>query len=161
MISQLLACKMPDVFAAVAPMGSTLTIDSSMCTPSRPIPIFLINGTADPLVGYDVVGSSGGLTALADVKFWADKNQCTGTPEKLLMKGKATCSHYTQCASGAEVAFCSLDGMGHCVPGMVKESATNCLTKSAFGLPLQLGAPNDDIDAIQMGFDFLQRFTLP
>jgi hypothetical protein len=47
--------------------------------------------------------------------------------------------------------------MGHCVPGMKEESSLNCLTKS--GIPL--GPGNKDIDAVQMDFDFLQRFTLP
>jgi hypothetical protein len=40
---------------------------------------------------------------------------------------------------------------------MKKESPTNCLTKSG----IVLGMPNDDIDAIQMGSDFLAKFTLP
>jgi polyhydroxybutyrate depolymerase len=139
-ISQMLACKMPDVFAASAPMGSTLTISRTDCKPSRPIPIFLMSGTADPLVGYDAPSLAGGISVPADVQFWADTNKCTGMPENFLMKGMASCQKYTQCAEGAEVAFCSLQGMGHCVPGMKKESATNCLTKSG----IALGPPNDE-----------------
>jgi polyhydroxybutyrate depolymerase len=157
MISQMIACKLADLFAAAAPMGSTLTIPQAQCTPTRPIPIFLINGTADPLVGYGAPGFAGGIAATADVKFWADKNKCEGEPEMFVMKGAATCKKYTKCAEGAEVAFCSVEGMGHCVPGMKKESAANCLTKS--GIPL--GPANDDIDAIQMDMDFLLRFSLP
>jgi poly(3-hydroxybutyrate) depolymerase len=157
MISQMIACKLTDVFAAAAPMGSTLTIAKSECLPKRPISIFLINGTEDPLVGYSAPGFAGGLSVTDDVQFWVDQNKCTGTPETFVQKGMATCKRYTQCASGVEVAYCALEGMGHCVPGMKKESASNCLTKS--GIPL--GAPNDDIDAIQMDFDFLLRFTLP
>jgi polyhydroxybutyrate depolymerase len=157
MISQFLACKMTDVFAASAPMGSTLTISQSMCSPSRPIPIFMINGTADPLVGYNAPSLAGGISVPDDVKFWADKNKCTGDPETFVMMGKATCTRYTNCMDGAEVAACAVDGMGHCVPGMKKESPTNCLTKD--GIPL--GMPNDDIDGLQMDMDFLKRFTLP
>jgi hypothetical protein len=40
---------------------------------------------------------------------------------------------------------------------MKKESPTTCLTKSG----IALGMPNDDIDAVQMDFDFLKRFSLP
>jgi polyhydroxybutyrate depolymerase len=156
MISQMLSCKMADVFAAAAPMGSTLTSPQAECKPSRPIPMFLINGTADPLVGYNAPGFAGGISVPNDVKFWADQNKCMGMPEMFLQMGKATCSHYTQCAAGVEVAYCSVEGMGHCVPGMKKESATTCLTKSG----IALGMPNDDIDAVQMDFDFLKRFTL-
>lgn len=157
MISQFLACKMTDVFAASAPMGSTLTIDQAMCSPSRAIPIFMINGTADPLVGYNTPGLAGGISVPDDVKFWADKNKCTGDPETFVMMGKATCKRYTSCGSGVEVSSCAVDGMGHCVPGMKKESPTNCLTKDG----IALGMPNDDIDGLQMDMDFLKRFTLP
>ena len=159
MIAQLLACKMPELFAAAAPMGSTLTIEKSMCSPSRPLPLFLINGTEDPLVGFTTPSSSGGLSVVDDQKFWAEKNGCTGTPEMTLSKGKVTCFRYAQC-TGAPLEYCNVEGMGHCVPGMVKESETNCLTKTAFGLPIRLGPPDDDIDGIQMNFDFLARFTL-
>ena len=57
----------------------------------------------------------------------------------------------------ASFAACAVDGMGHCVPGMKKESPTNCATKNG----LALGMPNDDIDALQMDVDFLSRFSLP
>jgi poly(3-hydroxybutyrate) depolymerase len=142
-------------------MGSTLTIDKSACAPKRPVPIFLINGTEDPLVGYNAPGFAGGIPVTEDVQFWVDKNMCTGTPEMFEMKGKATCKRYTQCAAGTEVSYCVVEGMGHCVPGMKKESASNCLTKTASGLPIELGMPNDDIDAVQMAFDFLLKYTLP
>ena len=157
MISQMLACKMGDVFAAGSPMGSTLTISQSECKPSRPIPLLLINGTEDPLVGYRAPSLAGGLAFTADTSFWAKQNGCTGEPEMYVQKGQVTCQRYTQCSAAVEVAFCSVEGMGHCVPGMKKESASNCLTKSG----IVLGMPNDDIDAVQMDFDFMLRFTLP
>lgn len=59
--------------------------------------------------------------------------------------------------AGVEVTSCVVQGMGHCVPGMKKETATNCLTKSG----IALGPPNDDIDGIQVIGDFLARWTLP
>ncbi|MFM2418672.1 MAG: hypothetical protein RL385_3395 [Pseudomonadota bacterium] len=162
MISQMLACKMPDVFAAAAPLGSTLTSPKAECKPTRPVPIFMLNGTADPLVGYNSPGTSGGISVPEDVKFWATTNGCTGEPETFLSKGKVKCTRYTHCAAGVEVAHCAVDGMGHCVPGMKTESSSNCMTKTAFGLlPIQLGMPNDDVDALQMDMDFLLRFTLP
>jgi len=154
MMSQMLACKMSDMFAAAVTVVGTLTIPKAQCTPKRPIPILMINGTQDPLVGFNRPGLAGGLSVPDDHAFWAAKNQCTGEPETTIDKGKATCKTYKTCA--AEVAFCVAEGMGHCMPGMVKESDTNCLTH---GTPL--GPPNDDIDGVQMGSDFLLRFTLP
>jgi polyhydroxybutyrate depolymerase len=157
MISQMVACKMGDVFAAAAPMGSTLTISPSDCQPKRPIPLIMINGTSDPLVGYDAPSLAGGIAFTEDTGLWAEHDGCTDQPETYLSKGKATCKQYKQCKAGVEVAFCAVEGMGHCVPGMKKESPTNCLTKDG----ITLGMPNDDIDAIQLSFDFLLRFTLP
>lgn len=157
MLSQLLACTMADVFANATPMSSTLTIPTRDCVPARPISIFMINGTADPLVGYDAPSIAGGLSFTRAVQFWADTNKCTGTPEVVLRKGRATCSAYKQCAAGVEVSFCSIEGMGHCLPGMKSESPSNCLTKNA----IPLGPANDDIDGIQMADEFSARFQRP
>jgi polyhydroxybutyrate depolymerase len=157
MISQMLACKMADVFAAAAPIGSTLTIPPNECTPSRPVPIYMINGTADPLVGYSASGLSGGLAVPDSFKTWADRDGCTGAPTTTLKQGKATCQTYTQCAGGADVTLCSVDGMGHCLPGMKTESPTNCLTKNL----IPLGVPNSDIDGIDLSAQFLAAHSLP
>jgi polyhydroxybutyrate depolymerase len=156
MISQMLACKMSDVFAAAAPMGSTLTIPPSDCQPTRPIPIMMINGTADPLVGYDAPSLSGGIAATDAFELWADRNLCTGAPVVTLQRGAATCESYTSCAGGVEVTLCSIEGMGHCMPGMEKESATNCFTKL-----IPLGPPNDDINGVELTGAFLARYALP
>jgi polyhydroxybutyrate depolymerase len=157
MLSQLLACKMADVFAAAAPMGSTLTIPVAECMPSRPIPILMINGTADPLVGYTATAFAGGIPVPQAFQNWATLDMCTGMPMTTLQMGKATCNTYAQCAAGTQVTLCAVDGMGHCVPGMKTESATNCLTKS--GIPL--GMPNNDINGIDMSTAFLMKYSLP
>jgi polyhydroxybutyrate depolymerase len=156
MMSQKLACQMSEVFAAAGPMGSTLTIDPNQCKPARAVPMFMVNGTADPLVGYAVPSLSGGLTVPADFAHWAERNGCTGQPEVTLEKGKVSCETYKQCKSSSEVTLCTVDGMGHCMPGMKEESPTNCFTK---GIPL--GQPNADIDGQREVFNFLQRFSLP
>jgi len=168
MMSQMLACTQSDVFAAAAVAGSTLTIANSLtaaqsaCAPSRPIPIFMINGTADPLVGYTAVSFSGGITVMDDYTLWTTANRCTDPPEQSLQKGQVTCNTYTNCEDDVEVTQCVAGGMGHCMPGMIIESDTNCLTKVALDLlPIPLGAPNNDIDGVQMSFDFLKRWSLP
>jgi polyhydroxybutyrate depolymerase len=157
MLSQMLACKMADVFAAAAPMASTLTIPPGECTPSRPIPIYMINGTADPLVGYSVTSLSGGLPVQSSFTTWADRDGCTDAAQTTLQRGKATCQTHAQCGGGSEVTLCSVEGMGHCMPGMKKESPTNCFTKNL----ILLGMPNDDIDGIDLSAEFLLRHTLP
>ncbi|MEY4579811.1 MAG: hypothetical protein RL701_4514 [Pseudomonadota bacterium] len=156
MLSQQLACQAADLFSAAAPMGSTMTMAnaSSACLPAKPIPIFMINGTADPLVGYNQVSLAGGMTVPASFALWADRNGCTGEPTVTLQQGAATCRTYAACRDGVEVTLCSVEGMGHCIPGMKKESETNCITKV-----LPLGKPNDDIDGIKLSTEWLVRLS--
>ena len=156
MLSQILSCKMADVFAASAPMSSSLTITAAECNPSRPVPQFMINGTGDKLVLYSVPNKAE-MTVPTSFELWANRDGCTGSPTVTLQKGKATCETYGNCAGGAEVTLCSVEGMGHCMPGMQAESPTNCLTKNF----VPLGMPNDDIDGIDLSAEFLTRYSLP
>lgn len=160
MLSHMLACKMADVFAASAPSSGALTIPVAQCTPSRPIPIYMINGTSDPLVPYSTAsGIIGSISVTDTLAFWggtaADK--CTGSPMNTLTKGAVSCQTYGQCAGGTVATLCSVQGMGHCQSGMQEESPTNCLTKN--GIPL--GAPNNDVDGTQLSLQFLMQYSLP
>jgi hypothetical protein len=63
----------------------------------------------------------------------------SGEAEMTMQNGKATCKTYRSCA--AEVAYCTAEGMSHCMPGMVEESPTNRLTHgAALGLPITTSA---------------------
>lgn len=121
--------------------------------PSRPIPIFMIIGTADPFAPYLAPGPDGIIPG--SVEFWAQRDGCTGQPH-IMQQGKATCRTYAQCAGNAEAAVCTVEGMGHCVPGMLAESSANCLTRT-----IPFGPPNDDIDGIDLSAEFLNRHSLP
>jgi polyhydroxybutyrate depolymerase len=158
MLTQLLACKMSDVFAAAAPSASALTIPTSQCMPSRSIPMYMINGTADPLVSYSTGSLTIGSISVTDTfAFWSTADQCSGMPVNTLTKGAVSCSTYKQCAGGALVTLCTAQGMGHCEPGMTPESPTNCYTEKG----VSLGPPNNDIDGTQTSMQFLQAFSLP
>jgi polyhydroxybutyrate depolymerase len=48
-----LACTRADLFAAAASVIMNLTDESARaCQPSRPVPMLMMNGTADPLIPY-------------------------------------------------------------------------------------------------------------
>src|SRR5262249_17370543 len=96
MLSQVLPFQMPGGFAAAARLASTLTIPADECHPSRPVPIYMINGTADPLVGYSSPSFAGGLPVTESFSTWADRDACTGAPATPLQQGKATCQTYGQ-----------------------------------------------------------------
>jgi len=118
-MSHLLACKMADTFAAVAPVSGVLGIPPDTCHPSRPIPVLHIHGTADPVVPYDggpalkllppIVFRSVATT----IDFWRAQNSCLGIPVIEFGKGDATCVQWGDCQGGADVALCTLSGDGH------------------------------------------------
>ncbi len=135
--SHRLACDASDVIAAVAPVcGALLT----GCHPERAMPVMAFNGTADPLVTYDLATGSNDS--------WVAEDECTDMPEVTFMMGAATCETHSQCKEGVQVTFCHIEGMGHCWPGQ-----SFC--------PPSLGMPNTDISANEEMWTFFQSFALP
>jgi len=153
-MSYRLACEAADLFAASAPIaGAFAYTNGASCKPSRPIPLYAINGTVDPLVTYN-----GGLfpSAPNSFKWMADADKCTGSPVVTKTVGAWSCQTYQQCAAGVEVTLCTVNGMGHCMPGMKTESPTNCLTRL-----IPLGMPNNDLNGVKVAADFLSQWSLP
>ena len=67
-----LACARADLFAAAASVIMNLTDESaSGCHPSRPVPMLVMNGTADPLIPYE--GGKGASRYAVD-GFWSTPN---------------------------------------------------------------------------------------
>ena len=110
------ACFMSDVFAAVAPAAQDLNVtNSAQCNPDRPISVISFRGKNDNVYKYDG-GESGfhdGLNFLGAEKnfeFWAQKNECEGTPSK----NSDDCSEYSRCKDGVKVVLCTKQkGGGH------------------------------------------------
>jgi polyhydroxybutyrate depolymerase len=114
-MSHRIGCELADQFAAIAPVAGVLGIPT--CNPSRPMPVIHFHGTADTLVPYDGNAAMGFIPVLDTFHGWADRDGCTGTPAQTYAKGDATCQTYSQCAGGAEVTLCTIDGGGHTWPG--------------------------------------------
>lgn len=158
-----LACEADDLFAAVAPVSSVNGLDADACHPSRPMPVFAINGTDDKLVPYPggipdmndpvlagfiskVVAGGGFASVEGSFQAWAARDSCTDTPTTTFTSGGATCLTHTACAGGVEVTQCTLTGAGHCW----------------FGEPMCiLGTNNSDLSATDATWAFLKRFTHP
>lgn len=75
-----LACDRADVVTAIAGLAGHGT--STACTPTSPVHVLHIHGTADATVPYDSgifsgVASPGAVESVAQ---WAQRNGCTGTP---------------------------------------------------------------------------------
>jgi len=104
--SHRMACELADRVAAVGPVAGLLLF--SGCAPSRPVPIMMINGTADNLSQYQYVSSG--------VNTWKSKNGCT-TSMQTFQKGDTTCITYGGCTDGADVVQCTVQDGGHQWPG--------------------------------------------
>ena len=114
-MSNHVACMMSDVFAAVAPAAMDLNkTNSAACKMSRPISVINFRGTNDPVCRYQG-GDSGfndGLNFLGaegTFKFWAQKNECQGSPSK----NSNGCEEYSNCKDGTKVVLCTKQGGGH------------------------------------------------
>lgn len=115
-----IACELADKVAAVATVAPTAVPGD--CTPSRPISVMDIHGTADPVNPF--YGGEPRKGAKVDyrrmppsevVDILLKTGDCSGTPKPFYHKGDATCSSY-DCRGGSEVVFCKVENMGHTYP---------------------------------------------
>jgi polyhydroxybutyrate depolymerase len=151
-MSYKLACELSDRIAAVASVtGSMVPAATAACSPTRPVPVLEIHGTADLIVPYN--GLANTSISIADLlDFWVDKNGCTGAPEiipipnTVLTDGStAELIQYNDCEEGSEVWHYKVTGGGHTWPGAA----------------LIVGVTNQDFKASPAIWEFFLRHKLP
>ena len=101
-----MACELTDRVAAIGPVAGLLSLQT--CAPTKPMPVFLVHGTADTLVSYDWVDET--------VNYWRIKNGCT-TMQTTFTQGDVTCVTHGGCTGGADVVLCTVQDGGHQWPG--------------------------------------------
>ncbi len=176
MFTQRLACQMSNKIAAFATVSAALPKNlQSTCNPPRPVPIMMINGTADPIVRWeggevarDVRNRSGQkpsgvggevISVPATVAFWRGKDTCSVQPsvEKLPDTQpdgtQVTRSQYNNCRNSAQVVLYTVDGGGHSWPG------SNVRTEQR-RLGDRIGKVSQDISASNIIWNFLKSKTL-
>ena len=162
-----LACGEPQTFAAAAAVIINLTAAMvEGCKGAQPIPIVLINGTADPLVAYD--GGKGssrhGLpnvwSAPQTIAFWRKVNGCEAgdaATSELPDIDPADTSTVTRiesrCPKGRDVVLYRVNGGGHRMPGKNPDAKARRMVDAI------LGPQNHDIDAPEVIWAFFKRFT--
>jgi polyhydroxybutyrate depolymerase len=94
-------CAYSERVRAVAPHSSgTYTTG---CT-DAPIPVLLLHGTADPLIGLQC-----GVQAR---DAWVERNGCSTEFDIVPLRGGG-CQRHRDCPAGAQVTLCNFAGMGH------------------------------------------------
>ncbi|HCB38024.1 MAG TPA: hypothetical protein DEP66_07535, partial [Acidimicrobiaceae bacterium] len=164
-LSSVLACEMADTFAATFSVAAVTHPDG--CTPSRPIAMGAVHGTADEVVPYsggggstliDTADESFDAETLADffsqvmpeemAEFAADFD--CGPAVDTTVGPDTTLRTWSDCDGGVELVFYTVEGGGHTWPGSMLARA----------YAAQLGYATDDVDAARDGWAFMSRFTL-
>ena len=127
-----LACAMPDLIAAIAPVTASLPRDILPdCKNATGPGLMVVNGTQDPRMPYEggmisVFGMERGevISTRATVDFWLKENGCPSHSQKKMLQDAArrdettvTRYFYSGCASGAKVMLYRIEGGGHTWPG--------------------------------------------
>jgi len=135
MMSHRLGCELSQKIAAISPVASNIPVNmASVWSPSRPMPVLIINGTDDPLERWEGgeirLGRNtyGVVVSVADtVKFWVDKDGCSSPPVVTQLPDKAPhdgttvwTEVYGGCEGGAEVVLYAIEGGGHTWPGGIQ-----------------------------------------
>jgi len=136
-MSARLGCEAADVFAAVAPVVSVISlVPMSQCHASRPIAVIGFGGLHDPLNPYESFAAS--------FAYWRDVNGCgSGPPDERIDLGTSYCETYRRCSAGVQVELCSVNAsQTSYVPGHVPYL-------------------NSDVDVTHTAWEFLSQFRLP
>lgn len=122
-----LACQRPERFAAAAPLSSGMTeAHLAACSPTRPVPVVVVAGTADPVQPYDgwlFPPPTPRLLSIPEtMEFWRRRHGCTGETAQQLPhrepedRTRIQRFEWTGCASGGPVLLYRVTGGGHQPP---------------------------------------------
>jgi polyhydroxybutyrate depolymerase len=128
MFAYRLACDLPGVFAAVAPVAGAMPADLAPgCAHTQPVSVLAFQGTADPLMPYfggGVARRRGRvLSAERSIAFWATTSGCAAAPVTTDEPDRATDgtrvrrTAYGTCREGRSVELYTIEGGGHTWPG--------------------------------------------
>jgi polyhydroxybutyrate depolymerase len=161
-----LVCARANLFAAAASVIMNLTDESAgACHPRRPVPMLVMNGTADPLIPYE--GGKGASRYAVDgfwsapktLAFWRRVNGCEAQDADSTDLGdrdptdQSTVTRIaSHCPPGRDVLLYRVNGGGHRMPGGATDAR---FPRIAAAL---LGPQNHDIDGAETIWAFFKNF---
>jgi polyhydroxybutyrate depolymerase len=114
MMAYRLACEDATRFAAIAPVAGSLLVAG--CSPSRPVSVIHIHGTADTTVppqgGTGPAGKVNNPSALQTLQRFAGYDGCAASPA-VTTQGAVSEHDWKPCRASTEVAYYLLNGVGH------------------------------------------------
>jgi len=161
-----LACKRADLFAAAASVIMNFTDElANACHPSRPVPMLVMNGTADPLIPYEGGrGTSryavdGFWSAEKTIAFWRKLNGCEEDDAAATDLGDRDPDDQStvtligsRCPEGHDALLYRINDGGHRMPGAYPDTRFPRLVNFMFG------PQNHDIDGAETIWAFFKRF---
>jgi polyhydroxybutyrate depolymerase len=159
-------CARAALFAAAASVIMNLTDGSAnACHPSRPVPMLMMNGTADPLIPYQGGrGTSrfavpGFWSTQKTLDFWRRANGCEAQDADVTDLDDSDKADQTtvtrissRCPRGRDVVLYRVNDGGHRMPGSFPDARFPRLVNGF------LGPQNHDIDGAETIWAFFKRF---
>jgi polyhydroxybutyrate depolymerase len=162
-LDEILACTMADELAAIAPVASNMRHRyADTCQSNRPVPVLMINGTADRLDPWH--GDGNDLMSIPDsIAFWKQHNGCRGesvvsqpASHSVNDPTRIQVAESTHCAQQSTVSLVKIDGGGHTWPG----SMIHPTIPPAPFAQLILGRTTHNMDANEMIWNFFSAHPL-
>jgi polyhydroxybutyrate depolymerase len=158
MLAHRLACEVPGVLAAIAPVAGALPAAvAERCGAALPVSVVGFQGTADrfmPYAGSATLRGGPVLGAVESASFWARAAGCSGPdapepPTDTVTDGtRLRRSAWSGCAEGREVVLYTIEGGGHTWPGGPAAAR-------------RVGRASREIDATSTIWAFFQRHPRP
>jgi len=121
LMSYRLACELPHMIRAIAPVAGTDNTRS--CNPSRPVPVIHFHAKDDTHVlynggsGRDALTKTDFVSVPATVDKWVRLDRARPRPQRVLSVAGAYCDLHVAGPRGAPVKLCVTDAGGHSWPG--------------------------------------------
>lgn len=131
-MAALLACQLPDRFAAIAPVASAFYPGTAEdCQENGQVPVMVVHGTGDSTIPY--AGDPGrNLPAIEDwVHDKVEANDCSSHPRLRTIGNDFTITTWRGCDRGSQVALVAVDNGGHVWPGATVYSGGGYQTRDA------------------------------
>ena len=156
MMTYRLLCDRTALFAAGAAVIANMPDSSARkCRPSRPVPMLIMNGTADRLIPYE--GKPGSFLSTAQTAaFWRALNGCAADPQRQWLPPRSSGNGTKverisyKCPPANQVVVYRVENGGHQMPSH----------STAFVLEAMLGPRNRDIEGAEEIWAFFSQFVI-